>query len=297
LFRSRRVLLLSFGPFSASCTPPDSLYWSLDGDHAIKWNVAQESRLPHRDHIEMSGKRVSAIIDYTVDQNRRLEIKREVIWPTLRTLLKEGDPDYLAYRAYLRRTHSDDIMPDLRVDGEPFAPGPVETVRIDGTLQFVHTSESGLRLSRTLFPSTEHGALIEQWTLENTGDKPLQIEASGVSVTESETGHYGQYELAVRSDAISPRQLAPGERLSLGIYFTAHLADADAPQFLADNELAARQAFLNEIRGSLILETPDPVLNRAFELAKVRTSESIFETKIGLVHSPGGGRYYAGVWA
>ncbi|MEM9052276.1 MAG: hypothetical protein AAGC47_09515, partial [Bacteroidota bacterium] len=26
-------------------------------------------------------------------------------------------------------------------------------------------------------------------------------------------------------------------------------------------------------------------------------SESIFESKLGLVHSPGGGRYYCGFWA
>lgn len=296
-----RVLFLCFlfslGPRSSWSIPPDSLYWSLDGDHAIRWDVTKETRLPHRDHIEMSGKQVSAIVDYTVDQNRQLVIEREVIWPTLRTQLKEGDPDYLAYRAYLRRTYSDSLLPEIRVDGEALDPGPIVAVRIDGTLQFEHAPVRSLRLSRTLFPSTEHGAFIEQWTLENAGDQPLQVEASGVSSTESETGHYGPYELAIRSDAVSRRPLAPGESLSLGIYFTAHIADNESPQLSADGELAQRQAFLNEVRGSLILDTPDPVLNRAFELAKVRTSESIFATKIGLVHSPGGGRYYAGVWA
>jgi hypothetical protein len=39
------------------------------------------------------------------------------------------------------------------------------------------------------------------------------------------------------------------------------------------------------------------VLNQAFALAKIRTAESLFKTKMGLVHSPGGGRYYGGVWA
>ena len=46
-----------------------------------------------------------------------------------------------------------------------------------------------------------------------------------------------------------------------------------------------------------MLTTPDPVLNRAFEFAKWRAAESLFHTKMGLVHSPGGGRYYGGVWA
>ena len=47
----------------------------------------------------------------------------------------------------------------------------------------------------------------------------------------------------------------------------------------------------------MILETPDPVLNKAFAFAKVRATESIFLTKGGLMHGPGGGRYYAAIWA
>jgi hypothetical protein len=47
----------------------------------------------------------------------------------------------------------------------------------------------------------------------------------------------------------------------------------------------------------LTLATPDPVVNRAFAFAKVRATESIFATKGGLMHGPGGGRYYAAIWA
>jgi hypothetical protein len=48
----------------------------------------------------------------------------------------------------------------------------------------------------------------------------------------------------------------------------------------------------------MALETPDPLLNTAFALAKLHATESIFHTKNGLMHSPGGGRrYYAAVWA
>jgi hypothetical protein len=34
-----------------------------------------------------------------------------------------------------------------------------------------------------------------------------------------------------------------------------------------------------------------------FDFAKIRAMESIFETRGGLVHSPGGGAYYAAIWA
>jgi hypothetical protein len=48
---------------------------------------------------------------------------------------------------------------------------------------------------------------------------------------------------------------------------------------------------------NLVFTSPDPVLNRMFAFAKIRAMESIFETKGGLVHSPGGANYYAAIWA
>ena len=39
------------------------------------------------------------------------------------------------------------------------------------------------------------------------------------------------------------------------------------------------------------------MLNTAFAFAKIRTTESIYETKGGLMHGPGGGAYYAAIWA
>ncbi len=39
------------------------------------------------------------------------------------------------------------------------------------------------------------------------------------------------------------------------------------------------------------------MLNRAFAFAKIRATESIYETKGGFMHSPGGGAYYAAIWA
>ena len=64
-----------------------------------------------------------------------------------------------------------------------------------------------------------------------------------------------------------------------------------------NNELPARRSFIDKMNQTLELETPDPVLNREFQFSKIRAAESIFDTKMGLVHSPGGERYYGGVWA
>lgn len=47
----------------------------------------------------------------------------------------------------------------------------------------------------------------------------------------------------------------------------------------------------------MILETPDDIINTEFEYAKLRASESIFLTRGGYMHGPGGETYYAAIWA
>jgi hypothetical protein len=81
------------------------------------------------------------------------------------------------------------------------------------------------------------------------------------------------------------------------VVFTARESAAPRLQAHPDAEESARRARIDSLLSILRLETPDPVLNTAFAFAKVRTTESVYETKGGLMHGPGGGAYYAAVWA
>ena len=44
------------------------------------------------------------------------------------------------------------------------------------------------------------------------------------------------------------------------------------------------------------MKTPDEKINLMAYYAKIRAAESIYKTKSGLMHSPGGGAYYAALW-
>ncbi len=81
----------------------DSARWQLADDGGIAWAVADDKRLPHQDHLEMSGRKVSVIVQYGADADRNLVLSREVYWPTLRTAPQPGEPDWYKYRAYLKR--------------------------------------------------------------------------------------------------------------------------------------------------------------------------------------------------
>ena len=64
-----------------------------------------------------------------------------------------------------------------------------------------------------------------------------------------------------------------------------------------DRELQARQDLIAGFWDNLVLDTPDPVINTMFAFAKIRGAESIYDTKGGLMHGPGGESYYAAIWA
>jgi hypothetical protein len=66
--------------------------------------------------------------------------------------------------------------------------------------------------------------------------------------------------------------------------------------YAPDFEQQKRIKFAENIFSNLVLETPNDTLNREFAFAKLRTTESVFDTKGGLLHSLGGG-FYAAIWA
>ena len=269
---------------------PPKTRWNLFGDLGVSWNVSSDSNLPHNDNVEMSGKRVSAIITYGATKNRVLTLSREVIWPMLR--IKADDP-----RGYLRRTYEEDIMPEILIGGKPVKPGELKAVEFTGVLTLKQKAKHGVEITRELFPSTDKTLLLERWKIKNGGTKTQTIAIKPFAKEERDTGMYGEYLIKAFVDKPRTLELKSGASGNFTLIFSARKIAEALPEINSANERNARLAFLNRINASLVLQTPDPVINRAFALAKIRTSESLFETKRGLLHSPGGGRYYGGTWA
>ncbi|WP_309717784.1 hypothetical protein [Armatimonas sp.] len=264
--------------------------WKL-AESGIAWEIVGSAGLPHDDHVELSGRRVSAIIRYGVDDKRRLILSREVIWPTLR--LKRDD-----VRGYLRRTWGNEIIPPIRIEGIPLVPGPVREVRLwEGRLTITHGPLDGIIVQRHLFPCEDESVLLERWSVINFSDAPVGLEC----VTEEDTETVACYDgdVVVSTKIIEGMSLLvrPGEFGNITLAFAAHKKNATSKAINVPDEAIFRARRWKALSEKLVLTTPDPVLNRAFEFAKWRAAESLFHTKMGLVHSPGGGRYYGGVWA
>jgi len=262
--------------------------WRL-AESGIEW-IIDNGDSPHSDHIEMSGRRVAVIVTYGTNQGGELVLSRRVVWPMLRTIPNDT-------HASLIHDFGIDASPQVTVDGQPIGVEKPFRVAFDGTLTLESHTAGGIDLARTLLPSREGPYVIERWMLRNANTTAVTVAASPLQTEYRATGVAGEYVMEARSAGLRPRELAPGATVGLDTVYTGRVAPEAPPQVDGESEERDRRAFVHGLSRSLRLETPDPVLDRAFELAKLRAAESIFATKGGLMHGPGGGRYYAAIWA
>lgn len=269
--------------------------WKIADDRSIVWNVKADEA--HNDNIEMTGKKVSVIVTYGVT-NGVLDFDEFAIFPTFRTLPPAT------------RTHIATHFPQANILVNGAAPVHSVTERISqkGVMQVDGRFDDRVRWSRKIFPSTDQPAIIEIISVTNVSvvtkgtenDGNVTVEAQDLSgpVRAGVTnGVDGPFVMSSRVLDAGKRTLKPGEGTTFVRVVSARReADRDLT-VNADAELAARRSLVSGYLDKLQLDTPDQVLNTAFAFAKLRTAESIILTRGGLMHAPGGGRYYAAIWA
>ena len=295
------VLLGIHATFAQTC-------WTIEKDNSIELNP-EKVNLPYSDHIEMSGEQVSCVIRWKVDENGLFSQERSLVFPMLRRVPNDTHASLL-YRI------GTDIMSLTGINS--LAPKQLSTKRvsINGALTVVNEYGVGkanvggargsymkpvVEVMQTVFPSRTLPMVCEIYSVRNISDKPLVInipEFTQSTKTLADKGVDGSY--VVRADMFGDGTyvLEPQKEISFQVAFQAYRADTErriVPDVEA--EYAARMAFVREdIDSSLILRTPDPTIDTEFRFAKIRASESIYRTKGGLMHGPGGESYYAALW-
>lgn len=294
------LLLIVFFSAIASLThgqdlnQKNEIFWKTNAGQSITWDLTKENRLPHDDNFEMSGSLVSGIIGYKVNKAKQVEITRDIIFPQLRKYSKSNES---MYRAYLRSQYMDEVLPVISLGEKKFETGVLDSISIQGKISFHFKQRDGIQVVRTFFPSMDKRCFVEKWTLINKEQKPKNITIGATEVIQNETGFHGQYHRKITTDAKPVVSINSGDQYTFGIYYTASLNDEPEPEkSLADIE-HKRDLFLDSVSGNLALRTPEKTINTLFYFSKIRAAESIFRSRLGLVHSPGGGSYYVGIWA
>ena len=269
--------------------------WSINPDGSISWEI--KDRIPHYDHIEMSGLKVSTVLRYGVNADGSFELNKSLIWPMLRTLPNNT-------HASLMRRFAWNASNMVSINGQSLSGEKVNKITLDGKMTVESTVElsrnAKAKLTRVIFPAVTNPAVYEKYILRNTGETPLVVEvpeSRAVTNTEAAKGVDGSYKLVSEIIGGTTRQLQPKEELVFYAAITGYKNGETELKPDIEKELQARKDLITGFWDNLILETPDPVVNTMFAFAKIRGAESIYDTKGGFMHGPGGESYYAAIWA
>ena len=267
-----------------------NVYWNILPENRIVWNVKPGQA--HTDHIEISGLQVSSIINYGTNENGELVLQKKLVFPMLRTIPNNT-------HASLIQAFEGNEQPVIKVNGMAVQEFP-EQFMLNGILTITSSTKEGVNVRRTIFPSRNKAALVEIFQLKNTSSKTKKITMDFIPTeikTPAEKGVYGEYILQVNKQGDDSYNVSPSEEVTFALVYSGRKECEPAYQYSPDYELLKREKFLNELAQNLVLETPNDTINREFAFAKIRATESIYDTKGGLMHGPGGGAYYAAIWA
>ena len=272
--------------------------WTVNGNPSVTWDTSK-GELPYNDHIEMSGLRASVVYYWGVDEKKAFRMDRHLVFPMLRTIPNN------THASWMPRCDVD-FLKGMTANKRYMAQPQVKAVTINGILHVlsdVKGDGNDFELMREYFPSTTQTAVIEKYTLKNTGQKKETVLVPAlhqVRTTNSSDGTRGSYCLVARTEFKEDLKatLEPGESTSFYCSIQAYaLADEKEIALNGTDELARREAFVDEVTSQkLQFSCPDKTITTLFQMSKIRASESIFYTQGGLMHAPGGESYYAAMW-
>jgi hypothetical protein len=285
--------------------PQQTDRWAIQHDGSITWNI--KDRLPHADHIEMSGEKVSLWVAYGIDTAGISKITRTIVFPTFR-MLPDDTRSHIAY------TFTDNELPRIYINNRLLkthvSKGDeaddmifrVKSINHHGIMQI--SAQAGnpalVKIERILFPSVDKALALEKFEFTNISNKPVTVAMEKLKrevTTDTLRSKSAPHTVIMESVNDGSRILQPGKSTVFTVCYLATDHPAAPMTIYPEAEERARTSRVAEILAPLQLETPDSILNTAFAFAKIRGTESIFKTKGGYMHGPGGLSYYAAIWA
>ena len=162
-----KILFLFLPVLSFETAPAQENRWQLYPPGGIQWRVKPGDI--HKDNIEMSGKYLSSVIHYGVNNDGSFYIRRDIVWPMLRTIPNNT-------HASLTRSFGTDLVRMISINEKNVLAEKVDEILLDGKITVKSSLSPGINLVRTLFPSTNQPVFCEKYVLTNTGIKTVAVE-------------------------------------------------------------------------------------------------------------------------
>lgn len=270
-------------------------FWKIDSlGNSITWQVREGEA--HSDHIEMAGKQLATVLRYGINKEGAFKLNKSLIWPMLRTIPNNTHGNVI-------RRFDWNPLDEMTVNGNSLRE-QVKTVTLNGTMEVISQISLGhnasMSLKRTYFPSVDSPSLVEIYEFTNTGKEKVNLEIPeihSVLTTDPSRGVEGSYTIHLQTWNSGYVTLEPGKTYLFPAAISAYKSSEKVQTIDGIVEMSKRKELVAEWMNNLVLETPEPVLNEMFAFSKIRACESIYETKSGPMHGPGGEAYYAAIWA
>lgn len=273
-----------FASFAKIPKAKNETFHSLDGN-SIVYNAKENQE--YGNHIEMSGFYCSSIISYGHDNIGCLKIMRHTVFPTL--------------RMYPNKTHSSQ---DHNFCGVTFE---VDNKKLDEKVKrfifngilTIETVIGDISVKRELFTAPDAPCLVEKITVKNDSEKSVTVSCINKDkefVTPKRYGHERkQYKLYCTVNENEFELKSGASKTFFACYCGTNL-ETPTLKVEGEKQLQMRLDMIADLDGKMVVKTPDDTINAMCRFAKIRACESIYKTKNGLMHSPGGGGYYAALW-
>ncbi len=253
--------------------------WTIsENKRTIRWTPTPGER--HVEDIEIAGFGCSDTVTYGVEADGTLVVGHHPVYPTLR---RRPNNTHASYQL-------DAKSAVILADGVPVKEKMVEAV-IDLGVLTVTSCDGDITVTRTFFPAASARASYERITVTHPSWTGISVDTSVFGKLEEELGPMGICIAECWFEAIGN-----DVRTEFDVIYTGRYANEPMVENRADEELAARLARRDALTAPMVLDTGDDTLDTLFSFAKLRAGESVFDTKYGVLHSPGGKSYYAATW-
>lgn len=261
--------------------------FELHGE-GIRWEV--KSGQLHTDSLEMAGLGAGLIVGYGVKDQAELYLSRRCIFPALR--MQPNDT-----HASLNVDIDPRKVPRILVNGRN-NPEYARSFEINGLLTIDSYRTDGLEISRAFYPASTVRACCERVVIKNNGSTSItaQLSEESLAVHSYFRGTKGVYVIEITHSAEETMLIRPGHTCKFHILYSARIANEKHIVTNGEQEWEKRRERVCQLTNSLTLQTGNAILDTMFRFAKIRAGESIFMTRSGLLHSPGGKRFYAATW-
>ena len=233
----------------------------------------------HTDDIEMAGFGCSDTVTYGTDENGLLLLSHHPVFPTLR---RRPNDTHASFQL-------DMPSPLLLADGVQLRE-TVDKVTIDCGVLTVYTHDGDISVVRTCFPALEARAAYESILVSHPAWYSVGMDTSVFGKVKEELGPMG---ICIAEMCYEAK--ASDTQTEFIVQYSGRYANEPMPE-IAAQPMSCRIVRYEALTAPLHLETGNPTLDTLFHFAKLRAGESVFDTKFGKIHSPGGKSYYAATW-